>query len=348
VLKDLFVMKNLKQPNEEEFSLLKRISTQDNRKKVRLRANIIICKLDGLSYRKIVKKLKCCKDTIKTCINEWNLSGLGSILSWKRKISLGKNFKRRNAIERLIQAQPAKLDFPFSNWSLRTIRAFFSDWVNLEMSLSTLWRDLKVLNVKYRIIEDKLIDKPVDYEEKKAVLTFIKRFKGEKTRIVYLDEKGPIHVLRHLGRIWSSKPVIKEKRKPSKGKISFLGAFDNIDYKFSMYFLYDHKAASFCHSLKNLIKRFLKKPYTKLLFVMDNAIIHHSSLVTEFFKKNKRIDVFYLPTYSPELNPIELCFNQYQRELINNRTFLSAVDLMNATYKYVDYFNTQRRNIMIN
>ena len=93
-------MKNLKQPNEKEFFVLKNISTDDSRKKVRLRAEIILLRLKELSYRKIAKLLKCGKDTIMYCIKKWNETGFGSILTWKRKIHLVEKLKRRNVIER--------------------------------------------------------------------------------------------------------------------------------------------------------------------------------------------------------------------------------------------------------
>jgi transposase len=163
----LTAYENLKQPNEEKFCVLKRISTKDYRKKIRLRAKIILCRLEGLTYRKITEKLNCCKDTIKFTVDKWNEYGIGSILAWKRKIFLGKNFKRRNVIERLLSFHPDCLKFPFSNWSLRTIKSFLSDWLNTKISLSTIRRDLKILNFRYRKVEDKLINKPVDYEEKK-------------------------------------------------------------------------------------------------------------------------------------------------------------------------------------
>ena len=69
-------MKNLKQPNQDEYLTLKKISTNYNRKKVRLRANIILSRLIGLTYRMITKKLLCCKDTIKICLDKWMESGI--------------------------------------------------------------------------------------------------------------------------------------------------------------------------------------------------------------------------------------------------------------------------------
>ncbi len=104
-------MKNLKQPNEEEFFVLKNISTNDSRKKVRLRAEIILLRLKEFSYRKIAKLLKCGKDTIRFCVEKWNNSGIGSIVAWKRNFHSGKQFKRRNVIERLISNKPMSLKF---------------------------------------------------------------------------------------------------------------------------------------------------------------------------------------------------------------------------------------------
>jgi len=339
-------MKNLMPPNQEEFVALKRITADDNRKKIRLRAEIILKFLEGFSRRKIAVLLQCSKDTVNFCVENWRKYGIGSILTWKRKNSLDKQFKRRNAIEKLLSVKPKSLKFPFTNWSLRTIKAFFIDWLNCNISLSTIQRDLKVLNFKYRKIEEKLYFKPVDYGEKKAILTLLKRFKRKKTRIVYIYEKGPIPILRHVGRIWTPKHIIEDKRKKKQGLISFLGGFDPVDYKFYMNFLYDHTSQSFCRALGYLLHKFLVKPYTKILLVMDNALIHHSKFTTEFLKWQTNVEVFFLPTYSPELNPIELCFNHYQRELINNFSIESGAHLFMETRRYVDYFNTERKRIM--
>ena len=44
----------------------------------------------------------------------------------------------------------------------------------------------------------------------------------------------------------------------------------------------------------------------KVFLVMDNLKVHHSKPVVEWLQEHKdRIEVFYLPSYSPELNPDE-------------------------------------------
>ena len=43
--------------------------------------------------------------------------------------------------------------------------------------------------------------------------------------------------------------------------------------------------------------------------VQDNARIHHTKLLKEYTVE-KHINMRYNPAYSPEFNPIELCFNK--------------------------------------
>ena len=59
----------------------------------------------------------------------------------------------------------------------------------------------------------------------------------------------------------------------------------------------------FIEFMKRLIKCVDKKVY----FIVDNLPQHHSKLVKSWMKNNEeRIKIFYLPSYSPELNPDEL------------------------------------------
>ena len=44
----------------------------------------------------------------------------------------------------------------------------------------------------------------------------------------------------------------------------------------------------------------------KIFLILDNLRVHHAKLVKEFIKnKTHQIELFYLPSYSPELNPDE-------------------------------------------
>ena len=60
---------------------------------------------------------------------------------------------------------------------------------------------------------------------------------------------------------------------------------------------------------KTLIKfmtRLIKDADRKVFLILDNLRTHHSKLVREWLEEHKYlIEVFFLPSYSPELNPDE-------------------------------------------
>jgi transposase len=59
--------------------------------------------------------------------------------------------------------------------------------------------------------------------------------------------------------------------------------------------------------LIGFMKRLVHGRQKRILLVLDNLRVHHSKAVKKWLKENvDKIEVFYLPSYSPELNPDEL------------------------------------------
>ena len=104
--------------------------------------------------------------------------------------------KRRESLEKLITLSPKRLNFPFNSWSLVNLSKFFSKLLDYPVSPATLSRDLKILGVSYRRVQDSFILKPVDYDIKRAYLRFIERYCPPSWRLIYIDEKGPIYSMR--------------------------------------------------------------------------------------------------------------------------------------------------------
>ncbi|OKP01679.1 transposase [Xenorhabdus eapokensis] len=58
--------------------------------------------------------------------------------------------------------------------------------------------------------------------------------------------------------------------------------------------------------LLQFFQRLIKEEGRKVYLILDNLRVHHAKTVTSWLEKDQnRIAVFYLPTYSPELNPDE-------------------------------------------
>ena len=59
--------------------------------------------------------------------------------------------------------------------------------------------------------------------------------------------------------------------------------------------------------LIRFLKRLIKNSGRKLFVILDNLRVHHAKIVQEWLEEHREeIELFYLPSYSPELNPDEL------------------------------------------
>ena len=62
--------------------------------------------------------------------------------------------------------------------------------------------------------------------------------------------------------------------------------------------------------LITFMRRLMQDAGRKVYLILDNLKVHHSDLVRRWLEKHKEeIEVFYLPSYSPELNPDEYLNN---------------------------------------
>ena len=76
---------------------------------------------------------------------------------------------------------------------------------------------------------------------------------------------------------------------------------------------------------------------SKSIVIMDNCSIHHIQPVADLFCK-AGILLFYLPPYSPDLNPIELAFSyvkQYLKEHEDIMYTLPPVNLIRAAFQSI-------------
>jgi len=76
----------------------------------------------------------------------------------------------------------------------------------------------------------------------------------------------------------------------NQGKVQFMIYSDTMDAE---------KFISF-------ITQLIKSSSTKIYVIVDNLRVHHANMVKEWLDTHKNeVEVFYLPSYSPELNPDE-------------------------------------------
>lgn len=77
----------------------------------------------------------------------------------------------------------------------------------------------------------------------------------------------------------------------------------------------------------------------KILLVLDNARAHHAKLLQPFLETVKeKLELVFLPPYSPNLNPIER-FWRFMRKMVTHNTFFATFEkLLTALKQFFQKF----------
>lgn len=128
------------------------------------------------------------------------------------------------------------------------------------------------------------------------------RAKKENAVIYWGDETG-INNQEYYMRGFSPRgvaPVLKLQ--PRQEKINMISAISNIGLCRFMCYEDSMTQQRFIEFMKRLVNDAKKKVF----FIVDNLKVHHGKIVPSWLEAQKDvIEVFYIPTYSPDLNPDE-------------------------------------------
>jgi transposase len=80
--------------------------------------------------------------------------------------------------------------------------------------------------------------------------------------------------------------------------------------------------------LVEFLRRMLINGKRPIFLILDGHPVHRSKAVKEFVRSSEgTLRVFYLPPYSPELNPDELVWNDVKNNGVGRKMICSPVDL---------------------
>lgn len=80
-------------------------------------------------------------------------------------------------------------------------------------------------------------------------------------------------------------------------------------------------------------------PDKKLVIILDNGSIHKSRKVQTFVKKHGWVELFFLPPYSPEYNPIERFWLWLKQTVYGCKSFVKIDDLIQQIRRLIWHFH---------
>ncbi len=118
------------------------------------------------------------------------------------------------------------------------------------------------------------------------------------------EDESMIRDYQAIQKTWFMKGC--QKKIPTYGKNAGVKLIGILNYENGQVYCEEHEkydAKVFLEFLKKVLGYY---PKGKIVMVLDNAKIHHAKLLKPFLDQMKdRIQLMFLPPYSPELNLIE-------------------------------------------
>lgn len=287
----------------------------------------------GYSYSATAKRLGTTPKTVSKWIRRYEEQGESGLLDQPRSgrpREIPDN--QRELIVRVAQTDPSKLTDHLSNWSLQTLQRYLLVVYGFKISSSSIWRILREHDICFRMVEETIVSPDPMYEIKKQRIDDARQEALHDPEVVFmcLDEKGPIHALYHRAAEWMRKDtrqLIPRNHNKSNGQVVLNAAFEPQTNRLWWHFSERRTGEAFLMLLIELSLDPVLQSMKKVYLVMDNLPAHFTKNIKEFLALHSQFQVLRLPTYSPELNPIERLFSDLDRQAIQNHYYSSPEEL---------------------
>ena len=155
--------------------------------------------------------------------------------------------------------------------------------------------------------------------------------------ICFMDGVHPTHNVQPMYG-WIQKGVRKEiPTNTGHSRINLSGAIDIIDHKLLIQENKMLNAEATISFFRKIEKAYPKK--TKIHVFCDNARYYRNKAVTEHLKASK-IQLHFLPVYSPNLNPIERLWKWMKERVIYNTYYPDFEDFRMAVFGFFALLST--------
>jgi len=290
----------------ETQRLLKRIYHDSRHHQVRQRSHCLILRHQGLKVSQLVNIFQVSRKTLYNWFDAWEARGLVGLYNRPgrgRKPTF--TLAQQEQIQQWVQQHPRQLKRVLSNIK--------EQW-DITVSTTTIKRIIKSMHMswhRFRRVPGDQPD-PAEYAQKKAQLEGLKQLDElGLLDLYYLDQAG-FCLIPCVPYGWQSIGETLEIPSCNSRRLNVLGIMNRRN---------DLKSYVWEQSINSdvvisCIDTGFPKPGKRTVIVMDQAPIHTSDAVQDKYQewKERNIEIFELPRYSPQLNLIEILwrFIKYQ------------------------------------
>ena len=102
---------------------------------------------------------------------------------------------------------------------------------------------------------------------------------------------------------------------------------------------------AFAAHLRHVGRMYPAGQHPRVVLLIDNAPWHRGKPIDEALRDNPHLEFKRLPSYSPQLNPIERLWKVLRRRATHNRLFDTLADLRRSIRSSLSYYQTMRDRV---
>lgn len=245
----------------------------------------------------------------------------GGLAALSTKIASGRkrllSDKQMLELSRCLRMNPRQLELDFGLWTRKLVRELIRRKFGIDYSEQNVGRILKMLGFSpqrpvYQALERDGEKRRIWMQETFPAIR--ERAEKEGAKIFFADEAG-CRTDHHAGTTWA--PVGQTPVVESTGKRESIGMASAISMRGAMHWMiYEGMMDSALFA--EFMDRLIHDIRGKIFLIVDNAPYHKSKEARDWVKKHgNRIELFFLPSYSPDLNPDEWVWKNVKNDNIS-------------------------------
>jgi transposase len=270
--------------------------------------------------------------------------GSKGMVSKKRGVQGGKkiNGKQSAEIRMLIKDKlPDQLKLSFGLWTREAVQQLILDRFGIELSRWQVGRYLK----SWGYTPQKPISKAFEQKPEKVKewleteYPAIKKRAAKEDAVIYFADETGMRSDHQAGKSYAPKgqtPVIK--RTGQRFSLNMISAISNRGHL--QFMILDGRFSG--EVFQTFLQQMIKYSRKKIYLVIDGHPAHKTKMLNAWLLENEtRIEVFFLPPYSPELNPQEYVNQDVKTNIIGKKRPINK-DQMRANVE--DFMNRRKKD----
>ena len=278
----------------------------------------------------------------------YNEKGSRGIISKKRGVQGGKKISGKQAAEvrELIKYKmPDQLKLPFGLWTREAVQQLMLERYGIDLSRWQVGRYLK----SWGFTPQKPISKAFEQKPAKVKAWLEEEYPAIKKRalkekaIIYFGDETGMRSDHQAGRSYAPSgqtPVIKKTGQ--RFSLNMISAISNKGHL--QFMLLDGRFNG--DVFISFLKRMIKYSREKIYLITDGHPAHKTKKLNEWLSENKnRIEVFFLPPYSPELNPQEYVNQDVKTNIIGKRRPINKAQMCTNVEDFMYKRKSDRKQV---